>query len=890
MSDADKNGDSGHSPNASGTSSDGGREDRRRSLSEKLRKLAKKQAGDVSSQDSAAKPKRRSKRPDFSLGPTLPKPTSKKKPPADPPADEAGDSESLDATDRTTPPEGLETTDRGDDSDPGSAPHDTDDVVPDDNTDRIEDTTDRIGDATDRIEDATDRIGDATDRLDDPPFDDFQVEKTELSPGLQDSIHGLDAQPADHDSPADSDDDFQVEKTELSPGLQDSIHDLDSPGAVGDTLNDEPADTSEHQPPTDSATADAPTSPAPEESDLDNQSVLVGEPEEGAFDVEPTAMYTTPFESEPITPRLSALDGPAAGQDFLITDLRNSVGRATKNSVSVPDLSMSRQHFEILEKPDSSYRIRDLKAVNGTILNGVPIEESDLFHGDRIEAGNTTFQFVIPGDVPVGDRNRQLIPARSTETQPNATQSVPPASTASATNDTPRPRERLLLAITVGAAILSIPLLGFLVHTTLLSDDDQPQASASEYYFAGAEAYRNQEWNEARELFAKSADIDADFGDVSAQLSRIEREEQAAAIIDEARNVVGDDIDDDLLSRLRSIPADSSYHDDAQSLLSVAPHDEAHLLVEQAQQAYDNDQFEESARLTEHALQIAPRHEVALSLQKDLANELQPEDDSASEAESEDEDPTTDDAPPAVADDEPRPTEDPQPSQLAPLDDDESTDDSPLGDPFADHGDSPTEPASSSSSSQSINFFDGFNLYRDGRFEDALHHFESIADVSDGAVESRARRTANDIARFQEARQRADRHMQSARYDEAMKSYQEARQADEAIVSGGAFGDSLSSSLAEALAEQGLIHLDNDQYSRAREYWERAQAHDASHERVDHLLQQLERQANALYIRAVNQRKSDPDGAASLCESILTLVPPDSDTHQRAQQMLEDLQ
>ena len=887
MSDADKNGDSGRSPNASGTTSAEAPEERRRSLSDKLRKLANKQSGGASSADRAAKPKRRSKRPDFSLGPTLPNPESKKTPAADPPADEPDDGESLDATDRTTPPDGLEATDPGDDSDRGSAPRDVGDIAPDDDTDRIGDDTDRLGDPpfddfqveqtelSPGLQDSLHGL-DAKPATGDSPGDgdnDFQVEQTELSPGLQDSLHDLDAKPATHDSPGDGDDDFQVEQTELSPGLQDSVHGLDSSSGVGDTLSGEPTDPVEHIPSTVPATADTPTSSEPKETLLDNQSVLVGEPEEGAFDVEPTAMYTTAFESEPITPRLSALDGPAAGQDFLITDLRNSIGRATKNSVSVPDLSMSRQHFEILEKPDSSYRIRDLKAVNGTLLNGIPIEESDLFHGDKIEAGKTTFQFIIPGDVPVGDRNRQLIPARSTETQPNAAQAMSPASTASPAKVPARPRERLLLAITVGATILSIPLLGFLVHTTLLSDDDQPQASASKYYFAGAEAYRNQEWNEAREFFGQSADIDPDFGDISAQLSRIEREEHAAAIIDEARDVVGNDMNDDLLSRLRSIPADSSYHDDAQSLLSVAPHDESHMLVEQAQQAYDNEQFEESARLTEHALQIAPRHEVALSLQEDLADVLRPEPDS------DDEGPDADDAPPAIPADEPPGTEDPQPNRLALLDDTDAATD-----------DSPDEPSSSSSSSQSINFFDGFNLYRDGRFDDALHHFASIADVSDGAVESRARRTAGDIARFQETRQRADRQMQSANYDEAVASYQEARQADEAIVSGGAFGDSLGSSIAEALAEQGLSHLDHEQFSRAREYWERAQAHDADHDRVHHLLQQLERRANALYIRAVNQRKSDPDGAAFLYQSILTLVPPDSETHQRAQQMLEDLQ
>src|SRR5690606_22217230 len=105
------------------------------------------------------------------------------------------------------------------------------------------------------------------------------------------------------------------------------------------------------------------------------------------------------------------LQGPATGQEFLVNRMRNTVGRGTTNTIVVPDLAMSRQHFEIVKTLDETFVLRDLQSVNGTFLNGTRIQEADLLHGDRIEAGKTVLQFIIAGATVQPSRARRLIPA-----------------------------------------------------------------------------------------------------------------------------------------------------------------------------------------------------------------------------------------------------------------------------------------------------------------------------------------------------------------------------------------------------------------------------------------------------------------------------------------------
>src|SRR3954471_5789675 len=70
------------------------------------------------------------------------------------------------------------------------------------------------------------------------------------------------------------------------------------------------------------------------------------------------------------------------------------LGRANTNRVVLKDELCSREHAEVFFA-EGKWRIRDLKSLNGSKVNGQPLtEEHDLSPRDEIQVGRTKFVFV----------------------------------------------------------------------------------------------------------------------------------------------------------------------------------------------------------------------------------------------------------------------------------------------------------------------------------------------------------------------------------------------------------------------------------------------------------------------------------------------------------------
>jgi len=84
---------------------------------------------------------------------------------------------------------------------------------------------------------------------------------------------------------------------------------------------------------------------------------------------------------------LSVLEGPHAGQEFILKDLPAAIGREPESAIQLEkDRRISRLHAEIYEK-DGALRIRDLRSTHGTHVNGFSIDDKALEPGDKIEVG-----------------------------------------------------------------------------------------------------------------------------------------------------------------------------------------------------------------------------------------------------------------------------------------------------------------------------------------------------------------------------------------------------------------------------------------------------------------------------------------------------------------------
>ena len=92
--------------------------------------------------------------------------------------------------------------------------------------------------------------------------------------------------------------------------------------------------------------------------------------------------------------RVVVISGQLSGQTCPLGDgLEFTIGREPSNSLCAPDLAVSRRHCAISGGPER-FVLRDLDSRNGTFVNGLPVREHLLRHGDRIKAGETVLVFL----------------------------------------------------------------------------------------------------------------------------------------------------------------------------------------------------------------------------------------------------------------------------------------------------------------------------------------------------------------------------------------------------------------------------------------------------------------------------------------------------------------
>jgi transcriptional regulator with GAF, ATPase, and Fis domain len=116
--------------------------------------------------------------------------------------------------------------------------------------------------------------------------------------------------------------------------------------------------------------------------------------------------------------KLVVLAGPRCGETISI-DASATIGRDATSQLCIPDHLISRRHCAV-ELADGQCTLRDLGSSNGTYVNGMPVRERRLTHGDRIRAGDSVLLFlqadadpVEPSSVEssaIDDRTRLIAP------------------------------------------------------------------------------------------------------------------------------------------------------------------------------------------------------------------------------------------------------------------------------------------------------------------------------------------------------------------------------------------------------------------------------------------------------------------------------------------------
>jgi hypothetical protein len=79
--------------------------------------------------------------------------------------------------------------------------------------------------------------------------------------------------------------------------------------------------------------------------------------------------------------------GPGMGSRFLVTKVGATIGRSPDNEIFLNDVTVSRKHAEVLPSVLGIFSLKDLGSLNGTYVDGKPVVEIPLVHGDEIQIG-----------------------------------------------------------------------------------------------------------------------------------------------------------------------------------------------------------------------------------------------------------------------------------------------------------------------------------------------------------------------------------------------------------------------------------------------------------------------------------------------------------------------
>ena len=93
-------------------------------------------------------------------------------------------------------------------------------------------------------------------------------------------------------------------------------------------------------------------------------------------------------------PRLIAVSGKPKGTIFALTEKEMSIGRDTTNAICLNEASVSRRHCLIEEKDDNRFFVRDRESFNGIFVNGTPVSEQEIKHGDLVGIGDVLLFFL----------------------------------------------------------------------------------------------------------------------------------------------------------------------------------------------------------------------------------------------------------------------------------------------------------------------------------------------------------------------------------------------------------------------------------------------------------------------------------------------------------------
>lgn len=273
--------------------------------------------------------------------------------------------------------------------------------------------------------------------------------------------------------------------------------------------------------------------------------------------------------------KLVRINDEFAGEEFILSEVENSIGRTDDNFILLSDESISRQHATI-ERRGDQFILEDLNSSNGTRVNGTDVTGHRVLEsGDVLELGNVEFVFA-PGDEHVDPSEYQS--TRST---------------------------RYLIGAGMVTLVLVGLVLGGLIALLMFSLDSSTGSSATataakspnnqlEDRLAplieeGRRYMENKRWSEARQSLEHVLKIAPDHSEAKQLLSKAQTEQKAAEHLDEAVTHSENGEWRKAKAQIGKIPGGTHAHSRSRSVLRDIEQNLAHQLRLKARDLMDSE-------------------------------------------------------------------------------------------------------------------------------------------------------------------------------------------------------------------------------------------------------------------------------------------------------------
>jgi ABC transport system ATP-binding/permease protein len=245
--------------------------------------------------------------------------------------------------------------------------------------------------------------------------------------------------------------------------------------------------------------------------------------------------------------KLVRINDTFAGEEFVLSEVENSIGRTDENFILLSDASISRMHGKILREGER-YTALDLGSSNGSSVNGKPLTTPVVLKdGDRVKFGNVEFIFA-PGDAQIDPRQITAPPPRPTG---------------------------MTFAQIAGIAVigmLCLALGGALVYTFAKVKKDQnpanpqgpaltaesPEDKAATQLKTANKAMERHDWTAAIAALDETLAINPDSDEAKTLKATAEREQSAARLLAQGEDLSEQGKHEEARRALEKIPADSA--------------------------------------------------------------------------------------------------------------------------------------------------------------------------------------------------------------------------------------------------------------------------------------------------------------------------------------------